>query len=89
MTYNYYLKQQLPICEVRLDQKLAKNPRLTYRLNRFSRNPYTRKYTNQEILFDNARNWENLSKKWTSKQIYLKIMWTLSTPQRDKIHILK
>ena len=56
MTYNYYLKQQLPICEVRLDQKLAKNPRLTYRLNRFSRNPYTRKYTNQEILFDNARN---------------------------------
>ena len=42
MTYNYYLKQQLPMCEVRLYQILAKNPRLIYLLNRFSNTPYTR-----------------------------------------------
>ena len=33
LRYNYYLKQQLPMCEVRLNQILAKNPRLIYRLN--------------------------------------------------------
>ena len=61
MTYNYYLKQQLSMCEVRLNQILAKNPRFIYRLNRFSSNPYTRKYTNQEIKFVNEKNREFLS----------------------------
>ena len=47
------LKQQLPMCEIKLTQILAKNPRLIYRLNRFTSNPYTRNYTNQEIKFVN------------------------------------
>ena len=56
MTYDYYIKQPLPMCEVRLNQIIAKNPRLIYRLNRFSSYPYTRKYTNQKIIFVNERN---------------------------------
>ena len=56
MTYNYYLKQQLIKCEVRLNQILAKNPRLIHRLNRFASNPYTRRYTNQAIIFVNETN---------------------------------
>ena len=44
------------MCEVRLNQILAQSPRLIYRLNRFTSNPYTRKYTNQEIVFVNERN---------------------------------
>ena len=58
MTYDYYLKQRMSICEIKLNQILAKNPRLIYRLNRFSANPFTRKYSNQEIIFANERNWE-------------------------------
>ena len=56
MTINYRLKQQSPMCEVRLNQILAKNPRLIYRLNRLTSNPYTRKYTNKEIKFVSERN---------------------------------
>ena len=44
------------MCEVRLNQIFAKNSRLIYRLNRFSSNPYTRKYTNQEIIIVNEGN---------------------------------
>ena len=51
MTNKYYLKQQMPKCEFRLNQILAKNPRRIYRLNRFSIDPFIRKYTNQEIKF--------------------------------------
>ena len=56
MTYEYYLKHQLAMCEIELNQILAKNPRLINRLNRFSSSPYTRKHTNQEIKFDDERN---------------------------------
>ena len=34
MTYDYYLKQPMPVCGIRLNQMLAKNQRLIYRLNR-------------------------------------------------------
>ena len=40
MTNNYYLKQLFPMCEVRLKQISAKNPRLIYGLIRFSSKPY-------------------------------------------------
>ena len=56
MTYDHYLKQKLPMCEVKLNQILAKNPRLVYHLIKFSGNPYTRKNTNQEIIFVKGRN---------------------------------
>ena len=56
MTYDYYLKQQLPMIEIRLNQILAKNPRLIYRLSRFLGNPYVRKFTNQEIKFVTEKN---------------------------------
>ena len=45
MTYNYHLKQQLLMCEVGLNQILAGNLRLIYRLKRLSSNSYTRKST--------------------------------------------
>ena len=32
---DYYLKQSMLICEISLNQILAKNPRLIYRLKRF------------------------------------------------------
>ena len=32
MTYDYYLKQPLPLCEINLNEILARNPRLIYRL---------------------------------------------------------
>ena len=53
MTNDYYLKQLLPMCEIKLNQSLAENPRPIYRLNRFSSNPYIRNFTNQEIKFVN------------------------------------
>ena len=56
MTYDNYLKQRMPMCEVKLNQIVAKHPRLIYRLNRFSTNPYIRKYTIQEMIFANERN---------------------------------
>ena len=56
MTYNYHLKQQLPMCEIIFIQFLAKNPRPFNRLNRFSINSYTTKFTNREIIFVNERN---------------------------------
>ena len=55
MAYNYYLKQQTPICEVRLNQTSAKNPRPIFRVNRFSSNPDTVKNKN-----DNICQWKQL-----------------------------
>ena len=46
MTNNYHLKQQLPMCKVRLNQLLAENLRLKYRLKILSSISYTRKSTN-------------------------------------------
>ena len=46
----------MPTCEVRLNQILAKNPRPIYRFNRLSCNPYTGKFTNQEIILANERS---------------------------------
>ena len=56
MTYDNYLKQRMPMCEIKLNQVVAKNPRLIYRLNRFSTNPFIRKYTIQEMMFAIERN---------------------------------
>ena len=56
MTYNYYLKQPMPKCEVRLNQILAKNLRYINRSNRYSTNLLFRKYTNQEMIFVDERN---------------------------------
>ena len=35
MTYDYFLKQPMPLCEVKLNQILSKNPQLINSLNRF------------------------------------------------------
>ena len=56
MTYNYYLKQRMSLCEIRTNQILAENLRVIYRLNRSSSYPFFRKYTNQEIMFVNEKN---------------------------------
>ena len=56
MTYNYYLKQPRPMCEIRLNQIIAKNPRHIYHLKRFSNHPFIRKYTNQEMKIVYERN---------------------------------
>ena len=53
MAYDYCLKHRMPMCEIKLNQTIAKIPRHIYRLNGFSINPFTRSYTNQEILFVN------------------------------------
>ena len=56
MTFDSHLKQRMPMCEIKLNQILAKNPRLLYHFTRFPTNLYTRKLTNQEIMFVNERN---------------------------------
>ena len=56
MTYDYYLKQRTLMCEIRLNQILAKNLRLIYRLHRYSNNLIIKKYTHQEKRFINERN---------------------------------
>ena len=56
MTYEYYLKQPIPMIEFRLNQILAKNSSLVCRLKRFSSNPYVTKFTNQEIKVSNEKN---------------------------------
>ena len=56
MTHDYYLKQPMPMCEIKLNQILAKNARLIYRLYRYLSSPYTRKSTNREIMIVNERN---------------------------------
>ena len=61
MTYEYYFKQPMPMCESRLNQILAKNPRLMYRLNWYSNNPLNRKNTQQETIIVNEKDWESLS----------------------------
>ena len=65
-TNNYYLKQQLPTCEVRLNQILAINPRLIYCLNRYSNVPFIGKNTHHDIIFLNESNLESLSKTVSS-----------------------
>ena len=56
LTYYYYLKQPRQMCEIRLNQILAKNRRLRNRANRYSSYQFISKYTNQEILFVNEGN---------------------------------
>ena len=56
MTNSYYLKQPMSMFEIRIGQIIAKNPRLTYRLNRFSNIPLIRKYKHQVIKFVKERN---------------------------------
>ena len=55
MAYDYYLKHPMRMCEIKLNQILAKNPRLVYRLDTYSIYPYTRKGPNQEMIFVNEK----------------------------------
>ena len=55
MTYDNYLKQRKPMCEIRIKQILARSQTLMYRLKRYSKYRFTRKYTNQEIKCLNVR----------------------------------
>ena len=43
MTHDYYIKQTMSMCENRLNQILAKNPKLINCLNRQSNHPLIRK----------------------------------------------
>ena len=45
MTYNYYIKQPMPMCEIKLNQLLHKNPELINCLNIFITYQFTAKYT--------------------------------------------
>ena len=55
MTYKYYLKQPMPMCEIKLNQISGKNPILFYRLNRYSNYAYTKNYKIKEVVFANKK----------------------------------
>ena len=44
LTYNYYIKQPMPMCENNLNQLLHKNPELKNCLTRFVTYPFFQKY---------------------------------------------
>ena len=44
MTYNYYIKQPMPMCETKLNQLLHKKPELINCLNRFITYPFIKEY---------------------------------------------
>ena len=44
MTYRYYKKQPIPTCEIRLNQHLARNPKLISLFNVLKRYRYIQKY---------------------------------------------
>ena len=44
MTYDYYLKHSMPMCEIEINQLLYKNPQLINNLNRFFIYPFFREY---------------------------------------------
>ena len=50
ITSDYYLKQPESLCEIRMNQILAKNPRLIKCLNKQSNRPLIRKYTHRSII---------------------------------------
>ena len=56
MTYDYCLKQPMPLCASRIYQKLAKSPRLKKFLKRYSKHPLLRKHSSREIIFVNKRS---------------------------------
>ena len=46
MTHKYYLYQPKPMCEIKLNEIIAKNPKLINCLNRNFCHPLIRKYSN-------------------------------------------
>ena len=50
MTHKYYLKQPKPMCEIKLYEIIAKNPKLINCLNRNICHALIRKYSN--FMFD-------------------------------------
>ena len=46
MTHKYYLKQLKPMCEIKLNEIIAKNPKLINCLNRNIYHPLIRKFSN-------------------------------------------
>ena len=44
MTYNFYIKQPMPMCEIKLNQLLHKNPEIINCLNRFLTYPFFTEY---------------------------------------------
>ena len=50
MAYDYYLKQQKSLCEIKLNQILAENPQPINFPNRYSNHPLVRKYTHRAII---------------------------------------
>ena len=46
VTHKYYLKQPKPMCEIKLNEIIAKNPKLINCLNRNICHPLIRKYSN-------------------------------------------
>ena len=44
MKYDYYLKQPMPMCEIKLTQSLHKNPQVINSLNRFIIYPFIQEY---------------------------------------------
>ena len=45
-TYEYYLKQPKPMCEIKINEIIAKNPKLINCLNGNFYHPLIRKYSN-------------------------------------------
>ena len=52
MTYNHYLKQRRPMCEIKLNQILHRNPSLIKLLNRDQPHPMFNHYISDEEEFD-------------------------------------
>ena len=44
MTYDYYLKPPMPMCEIKLNQLLYKTPQFTNSLNKFIIYPFIQEY---------------------------------------------
>ena len=56
ITYDNFLEQPLSMIKIRINQILAENSRLIFRLKKISSNPYVRKITNQEIKIVSEKN---------------------------------
>ena len=52
MTYEYFAKQPMSMCEIKLNQIIARNPRLINCSNRIIHHPLIRNYSNIPINDD-------------------------------------
>ena len=50
LTYDYFLKQPMPMCEIKLNQPLHKNPEHINCLDRFIFHPFIQEYTHIPAL---------------------------------------